>query len=233
MVPPVHGVKPEFSLGGLQSSIVRPSLASLLRALATAVAVFTAGWAVQAGVLPTPRPAALVAAHVAAWLYRYRRVDSTFSIGSGEAVHGTCVQTWFPTKGGGVTRGTLLRLPRQSTVITLVPHDLDVHGRQHAEAQWLARAQLELAGCPRLLADSVASADQAAGRVRLSRVRALGRTATYLHVLARNRTLIIAFSPKTDEPTSLSISARGWRGRSVIDLTPVTRALLSVGALRG
>jgi hypothetical protein len=212
----------------------RPFLGSLLGAVVIGAAVFAVAWGVQIGALPTPQRAAVIGARVAGWLYRYRRVDSIFSINGTRPARATCVQTWFPVESGGVVRGTLLRLDGRATAITLVPHDLDVVGRHHQEAQWVARAQLELAACPRLLADSIAGADQSAGRIRVSTAHISGRAVLLLHVLARNRRLLVTLSPRNDEPVGLSITAAGgWRGRSVIHLAPVTPALLRIGALRG
>jgi hypothetical protein len=197
---------------------MRPFLASLLAALVMGAMVFGAGCAVQAGVLPVPQRAAVIAAHAAAWLYRYPLVDSTFSIGKGRPVHATCVSTWFPTAAGGSGPGTLLRLGSGSTVITDLPHDLDVLGRQHREPPGLIRAQLELAGCPRLLANTIAGAAESLGRVSVSPGRALGQRALLLHVLTRNRWLIVYLAQRTGKPIGLSITDGGWHGHSVIRL---------------
>jgi hypothetical protein len=212
--------------------MMRPIFASLLAALVMGAMVFGAGWAVQAGVLPAPQRASLIAARAAAWLYRYRLVDSTFSIGAGSPVHATCVQTWFPTATGGSDRGTVLRLGSGSTVITVLPHHLDVLDRRHREPLWLTRAQLELAGCPRLLADTIAGAAQSLGRLSVSSARAMGRHVLLLHVLTRPRRLIVYLASRTGEPIGLSITDGGWHGHSVIRLARVTPALLSTRGLR-
>lgn len=212
--------------------MMRPFLASLPAALAMGAMVFGAGWAVQAAVLPAPQRAAVIAARAAAWLDRYRLVDSTFSIGNGSPVHATCAQTWFPTASGGSDRGTLLRLGSGFTVITDLPHDLDVLGRQHREPPWLTRAQLQLAGCPRLLADNIVVAAQSLGRVSVSLGRAMGQRAFLLHVLARNRRLIVYLAQRTGKPIGVSITDRGWHGHSVIRLARATPPLLSTRGLR-
>lgn len=212
--------------------MMRPFLASLLAALVMGAMAFGAGWAVQAGVLPAPQRTAVIAARAAAWLDRYRLVDSTFSIGRGSSVHATCAQTWFPTAAGSSARGTVLRLGSGSTVVTLQPHDLDVLGRRHREPLWVTRAQLELAGCPRLLADTIAGAAQSLGRVSVSPGRAMGRHVLLLHVLTRPRRLIVYLASRTGEPIGLSITDRGWHGHSLIRLARVTPTLLSTRGLR-
>lgn len=211
---------------------MRAFLASLLAALVMSAMVFGAGWALQAGVLPAPRRAAVIAARAAAWLYRYRLVDSTFSIGKGSPVRATCAQAWFPTAAGGSDRGTLLRLGSGSTVITVLPHDLDVVDRRHRESPWLTRAQLQLAGCPRLLADNIAAAAESLGRTSVSAGRAMGQRALLLHVLTPNRRLTVYLARRTGEPIGLSITAGGWYGHSVIRLAQATPPLLSTRGSR-
>lgn len=212
--------------------MMRPFLASLLAALVMGAMAFGAGWAVQAGVLPAPQRTAVIAARAAAWLDRYRLVDSTFSVGAGSPVHATCVQTWFPTATGGSNRGTVLRLGSGSTVITVLRHQLDVLDKRHREPLGLTLAQLELAGCPRVLADTIAGAAESLGRLSVSSTREMGRHVVILHILTPPRRLLVYLASRTDEPIGLSITDGRWHGHSVIRLARVTPALLSTRGLR-
>jgi hypothetical protein len=210
---------------------VRPFLATLLAAVSVGATAFGVGWVVQAEALPQPRPAAVVAARAAEWLYRYRLAVSTFSIGAGRPVHATCVQTWFPTPGGDSDRGTVLRLDGGSTVITVLRHKLEVFGRRHGQGPSLTRAQLVLAGCPRLLADTIAVAAQSGGGVSVSLGRTMGKGALLLRVSTGKRLLIVHLAEHTGEPIGVSFPGRAVQGHSVIRLAPVTRELLSTRGL--
>jgi hypothetical protein len=211
---------------------VRPFLVTLLAALTVGATAFGAGWVVQAAALPEPRPAAVIAARAAEWLYRYRLAVSTFSIGAGRPVHATCVQTWFPTPGGDSDRGTLLRLDGGSTVITVLQHKLEVRGRRHGQRALLTRAQLILAGCPRLLGDTIGGAAQSGRGVSISLGRTIGHGVLLLRVSTGKRLLIVHLAEHTGEPIGLSLPGRAVQGHSVIRLARVTPELLSTRGLR-
>lgn len=211
---------------------MRPFLATLLAAVSVGATAFGVGWVVQAEALPQPQPSALVAARAAQWLYRYRLAVSTFSIGTGRPVHATCVQTWFPTSAGGSDRGTVLRMGGGSSVIRVLPHDLDVFGRSRGQRALLTRAQLALAGCPRLLAAKIAAAAQSAGGVSVSLGRAMGQGPLLLRVPMGNRLLLIVhLAEHTGKPIGLSFTDRRLYGHSVISLERVTQHLLSTRGL--
>jgi hypothetical protein len=211
---------------------VRPFLATLLAALVVGATAFGAGWVVQAEALPEPQPAAVIAARAAEWLYRYRLAVSTFSLGAGPPVHATCVQTWFPGPGGDSDRGTVLRLDGGSTVITVLRHKLEVFGRRHGQGALLTQAQLVLAGCPRLLGDTIARAAQSGRGVSVSLGRTMGQGGLLLRVSNGERLLIVHLAAHTGEPIGLSLPGRAVHGHSVIRLTRVTRELLSTSGLR-
>lgn len=206
---------------------MRPSLASSLIAIVIGALVFSAGWAAQAGFLPAPSRAATIAARAAGWLSRYRLTNSTISIDKRAPVKATCVETWFRGANGEAHRETLLRLRGGSIVVALQQHRLDVFGAQHVQAVWLTRAELELAGCPRVLGDAITVAAQSPGALRVTAAHDIARRTIELKVLAPTRRLSVQLASRTDKPIGLSISTRAWYGRSTIRLAPVTHALLS------
>ena len=210
---------------------MRPRLVTLLVALTTVTAVIAIGWGVQAVALPPPGRAELVAAHAAAWLFRYRLVESTFTIGTGLAVHATCTETWFRLPGGQSDRGEVLRMSNGFGIVTLQPRDLDVIGGHRGEARWLPRAQLELAGCPRLLADQIVRAVKSAHKPRLTNSSESGRPVLTLHLRSTPLRLVVLLRPKTDRPVGLRVAGGGYVGHSVLHLARVTPALLSTRGL--
>jgi hypothetical protein len=210
---------------------MRPPLVSSLIAIMIGALVFTAGWGAQAGFLPAPGRAAIIAARATGWLSRYRLTDSTISIDRRAPVHATCVETWFRGANGEARRETLLRLGGGSTVVALQQHRLDVFGAQHRQAAWLTRAEVALAGCPRLLGDAITVADQSPGAIRIIPSHGIAQRTIALEVLTPPRRLSVRLASRTDKPIGLSISTRAWYGQSSIRLAPVTHALLSGGDL--
>jgi hypothetical protein len=206
---------------------MRPSLASSLVAIAMGALVFIAGWGVQAGFLPAPGRAAIIAARAAGWLSRYRRTNSTISIERRSPVHATCVETWLRGADGDAHPETLLRLGGGSIVVALQQHRLDVFGVQHVQPAWLTRAELELAGCPRLLGDALTVAAQSPRALRVIAAHDIAQRTLELEVLAPMQRLSVRLASRTDKPIGLSISTHAWYGHSTIQLAPVTHALLS------
>lgn len=204
---------------------------TLFVALATGSAVLGMGWGVQAAVLPLPRRGALVASHTAAWLLRYRLVESTFSIGKGPAVPATCTETWFRSPDGLADRGVVLRMGKGRGIVTLRPRHLDVIGAPRGQARWVPRAELELAGCSRLLADQIVAAVQSAHKPRLTAPVESGRALLALHLRSAPLKLVVLVARLTDRPVGLEVAGRTYVGRSVLRLARVTPALLSTRGL--
>jgi hypothetical protein len=205
-------------------------LVTLVVALGSTAAIACVAWGVQAAVLPAPAHAELVASRAAAWFFRYRLVESMFQVGRGRPVRATCTQTWFRHPGGLADRGAVLRTTGSGTVI-LLPHDLDVMSAARSEPRWLPRAQLELGGCPRLLGDQIARADESTTTPRLTAVDVLGRRLLALGVRATPLRLVVLLAPRSDRPVGLMVNGDGFRGTSTLRLTRVTPRLLSTRGL--
>ncbi|HWX09016.1 MAG TPA: hypothetical protein VNY33_03470, partial [Gaiellaceae bacterium] len=86
---------------------MRSALVTLLVAAAIGAAVFGVSWTVQAAALPAPERADLIAAHADSWLARYRFVESSFAVNGAPAIHGGCLQGWFPLSQGRSDTGTV------------------------------------------------------------------------------------------------------------------------------
>jgi hypothetical protein len=112
--------------------------------------VVCAGFVLQRVALPQPPASSDAAMRAAAWLGRYRLVDSTFTF-QGRTVHGRCLQDWFQAEGRR-RRGAVLRLADGFTLLAVPPHTLISSGGTAAERAASPLVLLELGGCPRVLA---------------------------------------------------------------------------------
>jgi hypothetical protein len=194
-------------------------------------AITGAGWGLQAATLPAPKRSQLIASKAAAWLFRYRLVESTFNVGTGWPVRTTCTQTWFHLRGGLSGRGAVLRFDRSRVAVTLQPHDLDLIGFRHREPRWLPRAQLELGGCPRLLGEQIARAIDGGVPPRVTNTTVSGRPVLALRLHAAPLSLDILLTPRTDRPIGLVVKGRGYVGHSTLRLARVTPYFLSTRGL--
>ena len=116
-------------------------------------------------------------------------------------------------------------------IVTLQPRGLDVIGGQRGEARWLPRAQLELAGCPRLLADQIVRAVKSAHKPRLTNSAESGQPVLALHLRSTPPGLVVFLTPKTDRPVGLLVTRGGYVGHNVLRLARATPALLSTRGL--
>jgi hypothetical protein len=206
---------------------------TLLAAAAVGAAVLGVGWTVQAAALPAPERADLIAARTASWLSRYRFVESAFSVGGGPAVHAQCMQGWFSAGRRGLQPGSVLHFGRSAAVVALEGRTLEVLGMAHRERPRLAVVQLELAGCPRLLARTIAAALQSPPGIRIERATVAERPAIAFTVTVKRGRLEVYVTPRTYRPIALSLTAGRFTGRSRIRLTRLTPALLAAFNGRG
>ena len=205
---------------------------TLLTAAAVAAAVLGVGWTLQAAALPAPERADLVVARAAAWVSRYRFVESAFAIRGGPASRAQCLQGWFSTGGRRSQRGAKLHFGRHATVLALEGRTLEVLGVANGERLRLAVVQLELAGCPRLLSHTIATALQSSG-VRIERATVGDRPAIAFGVALRRGRLEVYVTPRTYRPIALSLTEGRFSGHSRIRLTHLTPALLTAFDGRG
>jgi hypothetical protein len=212
---------------------VRSALVTLLVAAAVAVSVLASGWAAQVAALPTPERADLIAAHAASWLSRYRFVESAFSVGGAPASHAQCLEGWFPAGRRGTEHGMLLHFGRDATVVALEGHRLEELGVPGGERPQLAVVQLELAGCPRLLARRIAAALNSRPGVRIERASVADRPAIAIRVPVKRGRMVVWVTPRTYRPIALSLTLSRFTGHSRIHLTRLTPALLAAFDGRG
>lgn len=174
---------------------------------AVVTAVLGAGFLLQRVALKEPPHASNAALRAAAWLERYRLVDSTVSIGGAPAVHGQCVQDWF-TAGGRQRRGALLRFDDGATVLAVPPHTLNTSGGTATERATSPLVLMELAGCPRVLARRVQTlAQQRRGLIL--------RHGSLVFDLKATR-VTMAVSPRSGAPTGIDVSWGSAHGSSRI-----------------
>jgi hypothetical protein len=210
---------------------VRSALVTVLVAGSMAGGVFAGGWALQAAALPAPQRGNTAGAGAVTWLLRYRLVESAFRINHGPVVHGRCLVDWFPQGNGLSSRGTLLRLDDGVSLLSVPPHGLDVDDPYGAEPKGLPLVQLELAGCPRVLAPAVAQLVQSRRNVHVERAFAAGRPALSLRVTTSRTHITLYLAPKTARPIAIAVTSPRFSGRGRLSLTRLTPAMLNL--LRG
>jgi hypothetical protein len=200
---------------------------TLFAAAAVGAAVLGVGWTVQAAALPAPERAELIVARTALWLSRYRFVESAFAVGGSPAVRAQCLDGWFRAARSGSARGTTLHFGRTATIVSLQGRTLEVLGMARRERSRLAAVQLELAGCPALLASAISTDLQSPHSVRLERATVADRPAIGFDVPLKHGGMEVYVTPRTYRPIALSLTAGRFAGRSHIRLTHLTPALLT------
>lgn len=197
----------------------------MLVACAVGLATFAGGWAVQAASLPPPEKGDRIAARAVAWLLRYPLVESSFRIDRGPLLHGRCLEGWFPGAGGHTSRGTLLQLDDGLSLVAVPPHYLEIDGLPNGEPYGLPLAQLELAGCSRVLAPLLGQLLQSGRNVRVEPAFAAGRATLAVSIPTAGTRIVLYLAPKTDRPLAVSVTSGRYTGRGRIRLTRLTPGL--------
>jgi hypothetical protein len=160
---------------------VRGLAASVVVALSICGAALGAGWMIPAGVLPPPARAERVAADAAAWLLRYRVVESSLRV-EGRRVSGLCMRSWFGSRDGMLARGVLLVLGDGTRILDAGGAERMTH--PPGVKPWHSPILLlRLAGCPGIVGKRLA-ADAVDGTVTESRAFAAGQPALALRLRA-------------------------------------------------
>jgi hypothetical protein len=190
---------------------VRGLAASIVVALSICGAALGAGWAIPAGVLPPPARAERVAADAAAWLLRYRVVESSLRV-EGRRVSGLCLRGWFASRDGVLARGVLLVLGDGTRI-------LNNGGAERMTSPPRVRPWrsptllLELAGCPGAVGKRLAG-DAVDGTVTAARAFAAGQPALALHLPTQRhhvRGILVR------DRLTVYVSARRYRPLAVVD----------------
>jgi len=187
-------------------------------------AVFGLGFVVQRATLRTPSQATLAAIHSAAWLERYRLVDSTITLGNGRVMHGRCLQDWV-VQAGRRRRGAVLRLDDGYVLLAVPPHTLSATGGTAATKGMSPLVLMELAGCPRVLARRLQTLAQERRGLNLANDR--------LSFDLKGTRLTLTLAPGTGAPVGIALVAPTARGASRIRFTPVTTQLRQLLGVSG
>jgi hypothetical protein len=181
-------------------------------AAALTAAVLGAGFGVQKA-LPTPPPTSQTAIRAATWFERYRLVESTFTLGDGPKVRGTCLQDWF-VLGGHRRRGAALRLDSGFVLLAVPPHTLQARGGTVVQSATPPLVLLELAGCPRVLARRLSTL--------ATEHRGLIQTGNALSFDLKGTRVTLTLQPRTGLPVSIRVVTSAATGVSQIRFTAVT-----------
>jgi hypothetical protein len=172
-----------------------------LVAAAVGTCALAAGWSVEAAVLPRPPRGDRAAADAVVDLDHRRVAASTLHVGDEPAVRGRCTRGWFPA------RGTLLTLGNGARFFEAA--------RTGAAADPLVRAELVLAGCPRVLASAIARLLEDGASVRTSRAW-LGRPALAVRLGRGSTVLTLYLAPRAFLPLGVALDSPFVSGRSRI-----------------
>jgi hypothetical protein len=205
---------------------VRRALLSVAIAFAGVAGVIASGWALQAGALPPPKPAALVAADASQWFHGYRLAFDVFHF-EHRRVEGACVRGWLRRRSGGKVRESLLSF-RAGPI-------LRVTGKRHVsvvatrrQGRFPPTLLAADAGCSRMLAGALTSAAQGAGRLTSERSFAANRPAVALEIqLSREKRLTVFVSPRTERPLVAFVDLDGRTITARIYLQRVSRAMFA------
>jgi hypothetical protein len=194
---------------------------TLAAAAATVAGLIGAGLLMQRVALTEPSSARQAALQAAIWLQRYRLVDSVFQIGSIRHVHGRCLQTWF-VRDGQSRRATALRLDDGYALNAVLPHTLESSGGTASEQALSPLVLLELGGCPRVLAQRLATLAQRLQGVTLTK----GPRRQALHFDLKGTRLTLHLDWKTYRPLAVDVATAILRGSSQIRFIRLTPALV-------
>jgi len=175
-------------------------------------AVLGAGFSVQMA-LPTPPRTSQTAIRAATWFERYRLVESTFTLGDGPTVHGTCLQDWFVLNGHH-RRGAVLRLDSGFVLLAVPPHTLEARGGTVVQSATPPLVLLELGGCPRVLARRLSTL--------AAQYRGLTQIGNTLAFDLKGTRVTLTLDPQSGRPRALRVVTSAATGVSQIRFTAVT-----------
>jgi hypothetical protein len=173
---------------------VRSLLVTAGVALAIGGGALGAGWSVEASALPAPPSADRMAVDSLVVLQHHLLVAGALRIDGGRAVRTSCTRGWFPQ------HGTLLTLSDGAHVF---------YRAVHPRVTRTQKAELELAGCPRVLSPLVAHFLQSGVDARATRTW-LGRPALALHLAW----LTLDVTPRRFVPIGVRIREPSFSGES-------------------
>lgn len=188
--------------------------------------MIASGWALQAGALPPPRPAARIAADASEWFQGYRLAVDVFHFGH-RRVKGACIRGWLRRRNGGETRGSLLAFSAGPI--------LRVSGKQHVSVVVAPPRRRRFppgllaadAGCTRTLARTLAAAAQNAAHIT-ERAFAANRPAIALELeRGKRERLTLLVSPRKDRPLVAFVDLGTRKITARIYLQRVTRKVLA------
>lgn len=205
---------------------MRRALLSVAIAFAGVAGVIASGWALQAGALPPPKPAARVAADASVWFHEYRFAVDVFHF-EHRRVEGACVRGWFRRRNRSKVRGSLLSFRAGPILRVTGKRHVSVvaaRGRRRFSPRLLAAD----AGCSRMLAGTLAAAAQGAARLTTERAFAANRPAIALELQrSREVRLTVFVSPRTERPLVAFVDLDGRKITARIYLQRATREVLA------
>jgi hypothetical protein len=192
---------------------VRRALRTLLPAAVVVALVGGVAYGLQAATLPRPTRGDLLAADASRWLTHYRRSSGFERLDGRRTLHGVCIQGWSPPYGTGpLEHGAALGLSNGERVFSVDSH-LGVLGPHRLwQSRFVPLVQLELAGCPRVLAMRIGAVLAAHRPVRVWRASVLGRPAIVLRLHTRLSEILLYVAPRTRKPIAVRVNAPGVAG---------------------
>ena len=161
--------------------------------------MIASGWTLQAAALPSPKPAAQVAAAASTWFHEYRLAVDVFHFHH-RRIRGACVSSWTGRRDEGKVRASLLSFGSGPILSVSGKRRVSVvkaRGR-HGFPPGLLAAD---AGCTRMLSRVLTAAAQNGGHITTERSYAANRPGVALELQPNRRERLTIFvSPRTDRP---------------------------------
>lgn len=177
---------------------MRRAILSVSIAVLATAGVTASGWALQAAALPSPKPAALIAADASVWLHDYRLVVDVFHFDH-RRTKGACLRGWFRHSHGPRVRGSMLSLESGTTVRAWARGRVTI---RRAPADRVLSGRLAVAaGCTGKLEGALVAAAQGGAKLTARRAYAANRPAVALEwSRGRDRHETLYVAPRTDRP---------------------------------
>ena len=199
----------------------------LLPAGLLVVVVGAAAWGLQAATLPRPTHGQLLAADAVRWLTLYRRSSGVERLDGGRTLRSTCIQGWFAPDGTGpLEHGSALELADAERVLAVEHHLGVLEPSRRAEPRFAPLVELELAGCPHVLAMRIGAVLAAHRAVGVWPTSVLARPAIALRFHTRLSEILLYVTPRTREPIAVRVNAPHVSGFGSFRLAPLREEIV-------
>ena len=195
----------------------------LLPAVGVTAVVCGLSFGIQAATFKEPTKGQLMAATVSRWFLEYRYVTAVMRIHRHGVLRSQCIQGWYPVpKKKWAQRGAAVLLSNGKKLLAIGSPPVIVEGRG-SDVSDLPRAELELAGCARVMVTRLAAVLVKDQPVTVRDAKFHGRGVLELRLPTHPTKISLLVEPKGRKPVGVIVRGRGGvRGTSEIRLQKLT-----------